>query len=193
MLPNIDPTNNSANVGAVAGQSQVKRPEVDKALEAYGSSPSQAKPAEQVRSRDSVQQREAREAQKTAEGSPASRTAKSKTDTYLKQGQDQAEINFQLTREERAVFLNAMSGREDPSEMTEEEQGTLQRASERIEKFIEEASTRRTDRSDRLEKAIKEWYTRLSNGKHKAPSDLVRLIQQAAAGNVDFKNIGELS
>ena len=190
MLPNIDPTTNAANVGA-AVQPQVKRTESDKAIEAYNN----ASPAPRVKSADErvqtggeINRKEARGAQRTAEGAPIARTGKSKTDSYLRAGQDQAEINFQLTREERAVFLGAMSGQEDPKQMTEQEQGTLQKAAERIEKLLEDATTRRTDRTDRLDKAIKEWYSRLSNGKHKVPADLIRLIQQAAAGDLNFKD-----
>lgn len=191
MLPNIDPTTNAANVGA-AVQPQVKKTESDKAIEAYNSNASAAprvKSAdEQVQSGGAVRRKEAREAQRAVEGAPVARTGKSKTDTYLRQGQDQAEINFQLTREERAVFLGAMSGQDDPEQMTEQEQGTLQKAAERIEKLLEDATTRKTDRTDRLDKAIKEWYSRLSNGKHKAPADLIRLIQQAAAGDLNFRD-----
>ncbi|MCD7896757.1 MAG: hypothetical protein LUG50_08805 [Planctomycetaceae bacterium] len=103
--------------------------------------------------------------------------------------QDQAEINFQLTREERDVFLNAISGDESVEEMTKQEQETLQKAAERIEKLIEEADTRTAEGRERLDRAVKEWYSRLANGKHKPPTDLLRLIQAAAAGKTDLSYV----
>ncbi len=199
MLPNVDPATNAANVGAATpvSQTQVKRPETDRAARLYAPSPApgeQRIPADQTQTREEVRQKEAVETQKTADSSTQTpKTGKPKTGSYPKQAGDQAEINFQLTREERDAFLNAMSGQEDPSEMTEQEQSALQRASERIEKLLEDATTRQTDRTDRLDKAIREWYSRLSNGKYNAPPDLILFIQQAAAGNMNFKNIGELS
>lgn len=192
MLPNIDPTNSAASVAAQT-QPQVKRPELDKALEAYSNqTPAVQSPAAPAQNRRHETDRvtvESGEAQKAAQVTKAAADAKHKTGIYQKPAQDQAEINFQLTREERDAFINAISGQENPKDMTEREQTALQRAAERVEKLIEEATTRSTDRGERLDKAIKEWYSRLTNGKHKAPADLVRLIQQAAAGNLNFNSI----
>lgn len=102
---------------------------------------------------------------------------------------DEAKINFQMTRDERAVFLNYANGEEDVSEMSQEERDTLQKVSERLETLIENAQTRNTERTEKLEKAIKEWYYRLSNGKATPPTDLLSLIRQAAAGFEDFSKL----
>ncbi len=107
MLPNIDPTNSPANV-AVQTQSQppARRIEADKAVEAYNAQTTAAEaekaaPAGQQPIRVAQKPEAGREAQKTTPS--AARTAgadgKPKTDVYLRPGQDQAEINFQLTRE----------------------------------------------------------------------------------------------
>ncbi len=96
---------------------------------------------------------------------------------------DQAGINFQMTREEREVFLSAISGRERVSEMSENEQKLMEKAAERLEKLIEAADTRDTANREKLDKAVKEWYTRLANGKQ-PPPDLIMLISQAAAGKL---------
>ncbi len=197
MLPTIDPTNSAASVAVqTQPQTPTRRLDAEKALEAYNLQTAAAdaeKAAAASQQVDAAGQKAdtAGEAQKTAP-SPSRKAAaesKPKTDVYLRPGQDQAEINFQLTREEREAFINAISGQEKPEDMAEEEQTALQRAAERVEKLIEEALTRSTDRGERLDKAIKEWYTRLTNGKYKAPPDLISLIQQAAAGNVNFKNL----
>lgn len=191
MLPNIDVTAASG----VGGSTPVKKPDSDPVVQeprktnreapsdnTYASTPSGNK----VSGADDV-------------AATRSATATAKTRSEAKQGTtriynrpesvDKAEINFQVTREERAVFLNAMSGEEDPAEMTQEEQATLQKVSERLQKLIEEAAARDSDRGERLEKAVKEWYNRLSNGKRKAPADLVRLINKAALGIADLSKI----
>ncbi len=198
MLPNIDPAANAANVTVTQTipQPQARRAEADRATRAYANPAvpgEQRAPADQARIRDDARRNEAVETQKAADSatSKSGRLARPKTDSYPKQPGDQAEINFQMTREEREAFLNAMSGQEDPSDMTEQEQTALQRAAERIDKLLENAATRQTDRGDRLDKAVREWYSRLSNGKA-PPPDLLVFIRQAAAGNMNFKNIGAL-
>lgn len=201
MLPNIDPTTNAVNTGAsapAAPQQQVKSPgqsAQDKAAEAaYNALPGiRAPQPETQRTRDDSVQPGAGEARRAGATSQSGRlqAAKPKTGSHPQQQGDQAEINFQLTKEERDAFLNAMSGQENPSDMTEREQTALQRASERVQKLMDDAAARTTDRTDRLDKAIREWYSRLSNGKYSAPPNLLQLIQQAAAGNMNFKNIGE--
>lgn len=102
---------------------------------------------------------------------------------------DEADINFQLTREERDVFINAISGAESVKDMSEEEQKTLQKTAERIEKILEAVDTRTEEGRQRADLAIKEWYSRLANGKFKAPSDLLRLIQAAALGQEDLTKV----
>lgn len=171
MLPTIDST-----TPAVGGTTpQIKRPEVEKALEAYQSQSVS----------DTVSFEEAGGATRATERPTRVYGPRSDTDRFKKSAaQDQAEIKLQLTREEREVFLNAISGRESPSEMSEEEQELLQKTSERIEKLIEEANARDTQTKERVDKAVKEWYTRLSNGKQ-PPGDLLTLIRQAAAGVLD--------
>lgn len=185
MMPNIDPATTSANLGAATPATpQIRRPEMDKALEAYQTAPQPATGASPY---------EAGEAQKTGAVDRMRDPKKSATQILAAKLTDQAEIGFQMTREEREVFLNAMSRQESPQDMTEEEQTTLQKVSERIEKMIEDSSTRNQEKLDRLDKAIKEWYNRLAGGKHKAPADLVRLIQQAAAGNLNFTDYSDFA
>ncbi len=102
---------------------------------------------------------------------------------------DEADINFQLTREERDVFINAISGNESVQEMSEEEQKLLQKTAERIEKILAAVDTRTEEGRERADMAIKEWYSRLANGKFKAPTDLLRLIQAAALGQEDLTKV----
>lgn len=193
MLPNIDVTN-TANLG---GASPAKRPEPDQVVQDSYKSLSnvkeqQPKPKAAPVSNDRTSSatdvvKDSRPAENVQQTQKAGRSG---TRSYDRNAtQDQAEINFQLTREERDVFLNVMSGREEAGAMTEEEQTTLQKVSERIEKLIEDADAKDSERAERLEKAVKEWYNRLSNGKHKAPVDLIRLIHQAAMGVADLSKL----
>lgn len=120
----------------------------------------------------------------------ASRVPGARSETALRQqrpsakGGDQAEINFQMSREEREVFLSVMTGREKASEMSETEQKLMEKASERLDKLIEAATSRDTASRERMDKAVKEWYLRLSNGKQ-PPANLLNLITQAANGELD--------
>lgn len=168
MLPNVDPTTPSVAVGT---GSQARRPEVDKVAEAYRV----AKVNEQIQNDEAAGPRSPENTVRKAAG-----VRESNTRTIAQRAKDSAEINFQLTREEREVFVNALSGKEDPAEMTEQEQTILQRTAERIEKILDEANALDTENRERLDKAVKEWYTRLSNGKHEAPGDLLTLIRKAA-------------
>lgn len=197
MLPNIDVTTAATMGGSAPVTSSARRVETDQLVQEANralqnlqiqqpqerqSSPSTA---DRAASTDAVT-----DSQATEKTQQTGKAGKPGTRTYDRNGnRDQAEINFQLTRDERDVFLNAMSGREDPQEMTEDEQNTLQKVSERLEKLIEEATAKETERVERLERAVKEWYSRLSNGKHKAPADLIRLISQAAMGVVDLSKL----
>lgn len=195
MLPNMDVTN-AAGLGG-ATPTPAKRQETDQLVqEAYRNLQNlrEQSPAPQPKddvpasasTSDAVTDAKATESTQQVARTPRSGT----TRIYERTGQrDSAEINFQMTLEEREVFLNAMSGKEDPADMTEDEQTTLQKVSERIEKLLEEAEGKSSDRVDRLDKAIKEWYNRLSNGKHKAPADLVRLIRLSAVGTGDLSKV----
>lgn len=168
MLPNIDPTTPSVAVGAGA---QTRRPEMEKVAEAYNTN--QAK--------DSISYEEGGVKRSSTDVMKRLATPEARNRVAANQRpQDKAEINFQLTREEREVFVNAISGTEDPSEMSEREQSVLQKAAERIEKMLDDAQAYDTESRERLDKAVKEWYTRLSNGKHQAPSDLLSLIRKAS-------------
>ncbi len=174
MFLNIDP----AATTSVGAQTQpVKRPELDKVAETYQ--------ATAVRSSVAFEEADtaATPAEKTgvrAPGGAQSETAKrSKTEV-----RDQAGINFQMTREEREVFLSAMSGRERVSEMSENEQKLVEKTAERLEKLIEAADTRDAAKREKLDKAVKEWYIRLANGRQ-PPTDLITLIRDAAAGKLD--------
>lgn len=189
MLPNIDPA--KAASSASVNPTPTKKPDVERAAP-Y--TPTVAKPAA-----DAEKVRQTATEPRTGESAPSKagtevlqriRRVDGKPATPgQKLTQDQAEINFQLTREERDVFLNAISGDESVEEMTKQEQETLQKAAERIEKLIEEADTRTAEGRERLDRAVKEWYSRLANGKHKPPTDLLRLIQAAAAGKTDLSYV----
>ena len=173
MIPNIDPVA-PTSVGAQA--TSVKRPETDKIVETYQTA--------NVRDTASFEETEssARPTSKTGTSiismhSDAAKQLRAATG-------DQAEINFQLTREEREAFLSAMTGRERVSEMSEGEQRLVEKVSERLEKLIETADAKDAASRERVDKAVKEWYLRLSNGKQPS-SDLLTLIRDAAAGKLD--------
>lgn len=179
MLPSIDP----AAVGAaasVSGAAQSQRAEMDRVIEAYKVAPVAAD-----------------EAKVGAEAGQASRTAaavarpeaiktKRNANDLFKRPDDQAEVAFQVTREEREVFLNYASGNEDIDELSEHEQTTLQRVAERLDKLIEAASERNAKGMNRINAAMKEWYSRLAGGKE-APEQLIALIQRASQGKMDDK------
>lgn len=155
MLPNIEFYNQAAN-GAV----QVRNPEPEKAIET-------AKAA----------------AEKGNEAAAANAQSAKTADNREKR--DQAEINFSVSREERDAFMAVFSEKQDPAAMSPEERETLRKASERITKFVEEAIARNASNRERVEKAVGEWYSRMTNGEHRGPTDLVDLLRQAAMGNLD--------
>ncbi len=170
----LDP---AAGTGVGTQTPGIKRPEWDKVAETY----------QATAVRDSTLAFEeadaaARPAEKTETGGNGTRPetgGRSKAEI-----RDQAGINFQMTREEREVFLSAMSGRERVSEMSENEQKLMEKSAERLEKLIEAADARDAASREKLDKAVKEWYIRLANGKQ-PPGDLLWLISQAAAGKLE--------
>ncbi len=190
MFPAIDP---AAMTGTTTQTGAVRRPDVDAVVETY-----QTPRARDAVARDPLrvvpEQREgtavddadssARAPEKTGTRVGAARTETDVRRRAAARTGDQAEINFQMSREEREVFLSAMSGRESVSEMSEEEQRLMERASERLEKLIEAADARDAASRERMDKAVKEWYLRLSNGKQ-PPADLLTLIRQASQGLLD--------
>lgn len=198
MLPNVE-ISSAANAGGLspgqkteatkATQSQDVQATVKSAQDMVSSAVQKAaadKRADRVDTIDLKTQpsRETPATQKTANATKPS------TRKYEKAGtKDQAEINFQVTREERDALVNYVSGKEDVKDMTEDEQETLQKVSERIQKMIENAEAKSTERGERLDKAVKEWYNRLTNGKDKAPINLTRLITLAAMGITDLSKI----
>ncbi len=125
----------------------------------------------------------ARPAEKTGTGAVGGRSETSQFRKAIARG-DQAEINFQMSREEREVFLSVMSGRERVSDMSEDEQRLMEKSAARLEKLIEAADARDAASRERIDKAVKEWYLRLSNGKQ-PPTDLLTLIRESAAGRLD--------
>lgn len=196
MLPNLDVTS-AAGLGGVT-PAPAKRNETDPLTQdAYRNMQNiREQPVPPVPETDTASSQDKKVTEIRTKASEATQTATQPTarrpgtrsyDRYS--ARDSAEINFQMTLEEREIFLSAMSGQEDPTDMTQEEQTVLQNVSERIEKLLEEAETKSTDRGDRIDRAIKEWYNRLSNGKHKAPADLVRLIRLSAMGTGDLSNV----
>jgi hypothetical protein len=178
MFPNIDP---AAATGMATQAATIRRPETDRVTELY-----RAPGPRTAVAADGTDALETGSSARAAER-PGTRVARVRSDTGAvrkpSQRGDQAEINFQMSREEREVFLSAMSGREEVSEMSEAEQEMMERATERLDKLIEAASARDTASRERVDKAVKEWYLRLSNGKQ-PPADLLTLIRQSAAGKL---------
>lgn len=166
MLPTIDTTN--PGVGSVTPQ---PRPEAERVAEVYRTSRAEERP-------------EARKGARIDDRGDSYQASRAKTEA-VGASADQVEINFQLTMEERDAFLAAFSSKQDPATMSPEEKETLQKASERISKYIEEAISRNRDNRERVEKAVGEWYSRMSRGERDGPADLVQLLRQAAMGNLD--------
>lgn len=99
---------------------------------------------------------------------------------------DQVEIHFALSREEREAFAAALSSQGNPAEtMTEEEKRTVQKASERITKFIDDTVARNQKSREKVESAVSEWYSKMSRGEPRGPFDLIQLLRAAAMGNLD--------
>lgn len=166
MLPNIDTINPGAS-----GVVPPKRPEVDKAMEAYRTASSSDQP-EEIAAKRALAARE------------QTGPSKSKTEIMPAQ-QDRADLKFRLSAEERDAFQAAFDAKQDPATMSPEERETLKKASERISKFIEEAAAKSADNRERVEKAVSEWYSRLSKGEREGPIDLINLLRQAAMGKLD--------
>lgn len=166
MLPTIDTIN-----PGVGGGVPPRRPEAEKAVEAYKTPSVRENPEEGRISRiaDSREQVQA---------------LKSKNES-TDRGMDRVEINLQLSREERDAFQAALASKQDPDSMSSDERETLKKASERITKFIEDTVARNADNRERVEKAVSEWYSRLSKGERDGPIDLINLLRQAAMGNLD--------
>ncbi|MCD8350246.1 MAG: hypothetical protein LUC93_06510 [Planctomycetaceae bacterium] len=183
MLPKIDPAAAAAaNVGAT--QQQARRVEVDKVLEAYKASAATKVDERRVGNVGN----EAREAARTAETTPGTQPVRTRTGStdVLKRGEDQAEIAFQMTREEREVFTSYVSGEETIDQMSEAEKRMLERVAERLERLIAEADTRTETGRKRMDLALREWYQRLAGGKQ-SPEHLIDLIQMATQGRMDDK------
>lgn len=183
MLPNIDPVTNAAAVGAVTPST--RRPDTEKALEAYTSGSKARVDEKRVRREAGRVGKETKEARApdAVERTGQVRSRDTATD-IVRRIDDQADIAFQMTREEREVFLGYVSGEEELDQLTDQEKITLERVTERVEKLIEQADARSTKGRDRINVAMKEWYSRLANGKQ-APENLIALIQRASQGMMD--------
>ncbi len=183
MLSKIDPvTNAAANAGAAQ---QTRRADADKILEAYRSAPAPKVEEKRIAKEADSPSAETKEARAADEVKRAGGVkARSSTDNIIKRFDDQADIAFQMTREERDVFLDYVTGEEDPDARTEQEEATLQRVMERLAKLIEEADARSAKGRNRINAAMKTWFSRLSGGKE-VPAHLIELIQQAAQGKLD--------
>lgn len=183
MLPNIDPVTSAAAVGATTPST--RRPDMEKALEAYKSAPAARVDEKRVGKEAGRVGSETKEARAPDAVERTSQVkARERTTDVVRRIDDQADIAFQMTREEREVFLGYISGEEEIDQLTDQEKITLERVTERIEKLIEEADARSTKGRGRITLAMKEWYSRLANGKQ-APENLIDLIQRAAQGMMD--------
>ena len=188
MFSKIDPVANAtANAGAAQ---QTRRADADKILEAYQSISSlKVEEKRTVKEADPSDVKafgaETKEARAADEVKRAERVrGRSSTTAITKRFNDQADIAFQLTREERDVFLDYVTGETDSESLTDQEEITLQRVTERLSKLIEEADARSAKGRNRINAAMKQWFSRLSGGKE-VPAHLIDLIQQAAQGKMD--------
>ncbi|MCD8138362.1 MAG: hypothetical protein LUE17_01040 [Planctomycetaceae bacterium] len=129
-----------------------------------------------------------REAARTAETAQSAHPVRERSGAtdVVKRLEDQAEIAFQMTREERDVFTSYVSGEETVDQMSELEQRTLERVAERLERLIAEADARTETGRKRMNLALREWYQRLAGGKQ-SPENLIDLIQMATQGRMDDK------
>ncbi|MDR1745452.1 MAG: hypothetical protein LBS30_06840, partial [Planctomycetota bacterium] len=164
MLSNIDPvTNATANAGATQAP---RRGDADQILKAYNTIPPARVDEKRVAEEAESVGAETNKAHSADEVNRAGQVkARSSTTEIAKRSGDQAAIAFQLTREERDVFLEYVTGEDDPDSLTDQEQLTLQRVTERLAKLIEEADARSVKGRGRVNVAIKEWFSRLSGGK----------------------------
>lgn len=121
------------------------------------------------------------------ETEPERKMRQKATETFpAREQRDQVDIHFTLSREEREAFAAALSNRKNPDgEMTEEEKQTVQKASERITKFIDATIARNQQSREKVEKAVSEWYSKLSRDEPSGPFDLIQLLREAAMGNLD--------
>lgn len=174
MLPTIDTTTTSAGIGA--GAAQTRRSDLENLAD--------ASQAQTIQTKNNYEEAPEPTAAAVVQKNRKSAAGSTTQLIGVRLGQDTAELGFLLTREEREVFVNAISGRESPEEMSDEEQELLQKTSERIDKLIEDAMSRTTENRERIDSAVKEWYSRLSNGKLEAGEDLLFLIRKAARGEL---------
>lgn len=179
MLPNIDNVNTTASTSGVATQSTTqKRSDTDRVAQAM-----HAKSVEAYKSNQSTPD-PTNAAEKTAASRKVDKVEPSKG-TEARQKNDQVELNFSLTREERDAFINAFAEKQDPATMTEEEKENLQSAAERIAKYVEETISKNGERRERVEKAVGEWYSRISKRELEGNFDLIDLLRKAATGQLD--------
>lgn len=171
MLPTTETVNTHAPVGE---NLQPRRQETNYIAEAYRASKVDTKNSGVSEKTNAVAEIHQRAKPKT----------KPKTDTVnLKQ--DQVELNFSLSHEERDAFISVFSSKQAPATMTEAEKETLQKASERISKYVEEAIAKNKEKRERVELAVSEWYARISKGDRQEPMAFINLLRAAAMGDLD--------
>lgn len=122
---------------------------------------------------------------KPASAEEAQPLRRSTTTAIIRPSGDQADIAFQLNREEREVFRAAFTEGKRPADMTADERDTLRQASDRISQLVDDAIAKNAENRERVEKAVHEWYGRLVQGEGRAPGELIRLLHQAAMGELD--------
>ena len=170
MLPNVDPVTQGTSSGGTAYLRRADYPQLAQA---------------EIPEATAEKAKESNASQALGKSNNADANAKAKNSIW--ENKDQAELNFSLTREEKEVFVNAFSKDQDPATMSEDDQETLQKAAERISKFVEEAIAKKAENRKRIEKAVSEWYDKISNGEGKGPAELIHLLHQAAMGTLgDF-------
>ncbi len=178
MLPNIDKVAASSSPPGATATTQQKRSETDQLIQAVN-----ARSAEAYKTQQPVSD-QASATEKSFTTARVDKTdTKVKTDPRAKQ--DQVELNFSLSLEERDAFISAFSNKQDPATMTKEERDTLESAAERITKFVEETVAKNSERRERVEKAVSEWYSRITKRELEGPFDLVDLLRKAASGQLD--------
>lgn len=117
-----------------------------------------------------------------------------KTDqTDPKSKQDQVELQFALTRDEKAAFSRYSASREEGEDnksafVSDEDRKRMQEAAERIATAMEEQIAKNNQSRQRVEKAVTEWYSILSGDDRDAktnPLAFIGILRDAAMGKFD--------
>lgn len=107
--------------------------------------------------------------------------------------QDQVELQFALTREEKAAFSRYLASRDEGEDDTsafisDEDRERMQEAAERIANAMEEQIAKNNQSKQRIDRAVSEWYSVLSGDDREAktnPLAFIGFLRDAAMGKFD--------